>query len=85
MDIATVSVVRSSENSYLTEREKPRHRSSVYERIRVLLKYSRLTTEASEFVYKMADRKPKFTFQPVEGKKFGCLEDKDNKDLLTKW
>ncbi|KAL4220127.1 hypothetical protein ACF0H5_020538 [Mactra antiquata] len=33
----------------------------------------------------MADKKPKFTFRPSEGKKFATLEDKDNKDLLTKW
>ncbi|XP_052218948.1 cilia- and flagella-associated protein 300-like isoform X1 [Dreissena polymorpha] len=33
----------------------------------------------------MADKKPKFTFQQCPGKKFATLEDKDNKELLTKW
>jgi len=33
----------------------------------------------------MAERKAKFTFHIAQNKKFSSLEDKDNKELLTKW
>ena len=41
--------------------------------------------KTSEIVYKMAERKAKFTFHIAQNKKFSSLEDKDNKELLTKW